>query len=470
MMVIGAGPECRALLDGMQAKVEANYAGFHLEVRGTRQAAYRQALTLARHEATAAMGDDCLEVLKRYIAWFDDPHLFVYQSPRLDSLETMARMAGVPTFAVDRAAILSRLSDPTIQADPIEGVWYDRGMRLAVIPDPAGARKRFIAVVIASDTLTLPVGAVHATFTRRDDGDYDADLRWRSLAVTRPLVTLHRGGTLMRLSPGMWGKLVGGPAVERELLDTVEVHRPTLTWRGDSIAILAIPSHDYSQRATLAALLAANRNKLDSARVLVIDLRGNEGGSSLTTSALHPYLVGAETLAPEQDFGARVMLSSEDQINYSRRAFGSDTSAFVRRLVAAMAESPGQLVPLYDPAEPVPATEYPEPRFGPRQVLVLTDGGTVSAAEVMVRLAIRSERAVVIGEPTAGALDYQNVSIVRIHPDEDRWFLGYPTIAAHPRLPEGGMRGRGIAPEIELRWAAVSDPVAAAVKAASRFD
>lgn len=470
IVAVGAGPECRALLDGMQAKVESNYAGFQLEVRDTRRTQYQQALARARRDAATVTDDGCLDVLKRYIGWFADPHLFVYQSPRLDSTETLSRMATVPTRQVDRSALHSRLSDPAARLDPIEGIWYDRGMHLAVIPAPDGTRDRFIAVVVASDTVTLPVGAVHATFIRRTDGSYDAELRWRSLAVTRPLVTLHRGGTLMRLSPGMWGKVVGGPAAERALLDTADAHRPTLAWRGDTVAVIAIPSHDYSQRASLGAILAGNRDRLDSAKVLVIDLRGNEGGSSLTTAALNPYLMGDGPLAPEPDHGAPMMLSSADQVSYARRSFGNDSSTFVRRIVAAMAAAPGELVPLFDPAQPVPAPEYPPPRFGPRRVLVLIDGGTVSAAEVLVQLAIRSDRAVVVGEPTAGALDYQSVSIVRIHPDENRWFLGYPTIAAHSQLPEGGMRGKGIAPEVELRWAGVSDPVAAAVRAASRVD
>ena len=75
--------------------------------------------------------------------------------------------------------------------------------------------------------------------------------------------------------------------------------------------------------------------------------------------------------------------------------------------------------------------------------------------------ATREGRAPVIGQPTAGALDYQSVSIVRIHPDHSRWYLGYPTITAHRRLPEGGMRGKGIAPTIPIDWDRVADPVAA---------
>jgi hypothetical protein len=61
-----------------------------------------------------------------------------------------------------------------------------------------------------------------------------------------------------------------------------------------------------------------------------------------------------------------------------------------------------------------------------------------------------SALATVFGEPTAGALDYQSVNVVRILPDESRRFLGYPTITASRRLPQNGMRGRGIMPHVRV--------------------
>lgn len=462
LLLSAAAPTCRELLDGAQAKVEANYAGFLLEVRGKpRQTAHDRMLAALRRQAANTATDACFAVLQLYIDWFNDPHLFVYQNPRLDSAETQRRSASVPRRQVDEAAVRARLTRLGANADPIEGIWHDGAMQLAVIPDPAGVAGRFIAVVTVSDTATLPVGSVHAVFTRRQGG-YDMDLRWRSLAVTHPPVTMHRGGTLLRLSPGMWGKRFPGPAAERALLDTMDVHRPSFTWRGTS-AIISVPSHDGVHQARLGTLLNENRARLDSAATLIIDLRGNEGGGSQTTAALHPYVVGVDSLDPDADFGEPVMLSSPDQINYTKRAFGSDTSAFVRRIVAAMEAAPGALVPMFDPTQRSPATTYPPPIFGPRRVAMLIDGGTVSASEVIVLLALRSDRTLVIGEPTAGALDYQSTNIVRIHADESRWFLGYPTVTAHVRLPEGGMRGKGIAPEIALKWSGVVDPVAAAI-------
>jgi C-terminal processing protease CtpA/Prc len=90
---------------------------------------------------------------------------------------------------------------------------------------------------------------------------------------------------------------------------------------------------------------------------------------------------------------------------------------------------------------------------------VIVDRGTVSASEVLVLTALRSPRATVFGEPTAGALDYQSASIVSLSPRENRWYLGYGTITRSRDLPRGGMRGHGIPPQVRLDLHRIADPV-----------
>jgi C-terminal processing protease CtpA/Prc len=240
----------------------------------------------------------------------------------------------------------------------------------------------------------------------------------------------------------------------------VDPHRPVV-YRKNGTIVFAIPSHNGYKRA-LDSLVATYRAEMSAADRLIIDLRGNEGGGSQMTNDLEPFVSLKEELPNPFPIDMPLMLSSEHQIAYARQSFGSDTSKFVRGLVERLRASPGELVPLNDPADTVKA---PDPRdwvvtSGPRRVGVLVDRGTVSASEVFVLYALRSPRATVFGEPTAGALDYQSASIVSISPHERRWYLGYGTITRGPGLPVGGMRGKGIAPQVRIQLSAVTDPVA----------
>lgn len=86
-----------------------------------------------------------------------------------------------------------------------------------------------------------------------------------------------------------------------------------------------------------------------------------------------------------------------------------------------MEAGPGRLVPAYD-GETATILRV-TPLDGPWKVAVLTDGGTVSAADVIVLMVLRSTRATTIGERTAGALDYQSTAIIGLGTGDRRVWI-----------------------------------------------
>jgi hypothetical protein len=449
---------CAATFDSLVARIEQNYAGYQLEVTGARPTQYRAMVASLRRAAGRADVSHCYQTLAELTAWFDDPHLFVYQSARLDSSETRRRMAAVGHLPVNEAVLRADLARRGKQLDPIEGIWYDRGLRVAIVPAPDKGPRHFLAVVLTSDTLTWAPGDIRARLARTSAGHYDVELSERNYALRHLRGTLHRR-VLLRLSPGIWGKEFPLLPADSGSLDPGDAHRATWQARAES-NVLSIPSHDPTYLPALQAIGVAHDRDLRDTRFLIIDLRGNEGGSSWMTLPLVPYLASVPRRSSPYDTGTAVMLSSPLQIAYAKRGFGSDTSAFVRSLVRRLEAAPGALVPLTEPGRDRSPEAIDSVIQGPRRVAVLIDRGTVSASEVLVLAALRSTRAIVIGEPTAGALDYQSVNVVRLSPSEDRWFLGYPTVTRHAGLPVGGMRGKGIAPDVVVKWDEVADPMA----------
>ena len=440
-------PSCASTLSAFRSSIESNYAGMRLEVTGPRRAGFEGFYQRLADDASRADADECYFVLNRLTGWFEDPHLFVFQSTRIDSAEAARRAASIRVLPTDVDRLLARRGargrgarDST--RDPIEGVWYDRdGLRVLVVPD--SVRGHFLGVLLTSDTTAWPVGAVRATIARIPDGRYAIELYERNFARRHLFGVIHKEA-ILRLSPGIWAKELP-PGTVRGLIDSVVPHQPTLVRRGNTV-IVSMVSHDPTYRRVLDSLVAANDSVLRFADKFIVDLRGNEGGAAFTSNSLRPYIESRRQQATPYDGDTAVMLSSPAQIEYARRGFGSDTSAFVRELIARLRANPGALVPLPTSA----ANDTPLEEIGPAKVAVITDGGTVSAAEVLVLRALRSTRAVVVGEPTRGALDYQSVNIVRVSPGENRWFLGYPTITASAHLPRGGMRGTGIRPDVGI--------------------
>jgi hypothetical protein len=454
-----SNPPCGVTLGLLERKMHLDYAGYTLELRGDRLTEFAAMKRAMQDRADRAHGDDCYFVLRDFVAWFNDPHLFVFENTRLDTAETTRRAASVERRGVTEASAREYLARRGGQLDPIEGIWYDRGMRVAVVPDSAGGPGRFVAVLLTSDTSIWSPGSVRARFTRRADGSYDGLVAEPDYFVGHRHAEIYRH-VLLRMSPGIWGKEFPVPDADRGTLDPVDPHRPVV-YRKNGTLVFAIPSHG-GFKPTLDSLVNEHRVELAHADRMIIDLRGNEGGGSFMTHSLEAFVSLERQLPNPFPTNHPLMLSSDDQIAYARRAFGADTTAFVRGLLDRLRASPGELVPLNDPSDTssAPNDRTAPVTTGPRRVGVLIDRGTVSASEVLVLTALRSPRVTVFGEPTAGALDYQSTSIVSLSPKEKRWYLGYGTITRGPGLPLGGMRGQGIPPQVPIDLHRVVDPVA----------
>jgi hypothetical protein len=456
-------PACSQDLEGLRASIEADYAGFTLEVAPHPERYHHELAAVRPRAGNAATEFDCFRVLNQFVTWFNDPHLFLYQSGRVDTAEVTRREQVVQKVLLNEADARTYFASRAGKLDAIEGIWYDGALRVAVVPeDRAHPRGPFVAVVLKSDTLTWQPGAVRARFTPRAGGGYDTDLWARNYALRHLDGEIYRR-VLLRFSPGMWGKSYPVAPADSGLLDPVDAHRATLVERNGTI-IVSIPSHDPAYQPAFDSLIATHATAFKSAQRVIVDLRGNEGGSSGMTEALMPYLLTAGPPVPN-DFRQMMMLSSPDQIAYARRMFGPDTIPENKRRIARLEASPGKLVPIVDSLDSVPPDRPDSAIDGPVRVGILIDRGTVSASEVVVQRAKRSSRVIVFGENTAGALDYENVSIVPFLRGEARWYLGYPTIAARAALPAGGIRGKGIPPDVRLDLSTTRDPLGVVDKA-----
>jgi len=453
---------CATDLALLERKIQLDYAGYTLELRGDRLKDFAAMKAAAQMRADSARGNACYFVLRDFVEWFDDPHLFLFESASIDTAETTRRAARVERRPISEPALRASFARRTATLDPIEGIWYDEGLRVAIVPDSARLPNGYVAIVLTGDTSTWQPGSVRARLTKhgakRGAANYDVDLSERNFALVHRRGVVYRH-VLLRLSPGIWGKEFPVPAADSGTLDPVDPHRPVL-YRRNGTFVFAIPSHN-GFTAVVDSLVNANRDALARADRMIIDLRGNEGGGSLMTRALDPFIALEEQKPSPFPTDGALIWSSDDQIAYARRSFGSETTAFVRSLIERMRAHPGELVPLDDPASPVRPAGARDwvVTSGPRAVGVLIDRGTVSASEVLVLTALRSPRATVFGEPTAGALDYQSASIVSLSPREKRWYLGYGAITRSRDLPRGGMRGHGIPPQVSIDLRKVADPI-----------
>jgi hypothetical protein len=472
---------CPELLDALATKIEANYPGYHLEVKGhPREDDYRRHRSAMRVAAeSAGAGIDCLRILQAYVVWFEDGHIFVGGRPRVSTAEDTARLRdAAPRVAWTETDVLHYLESRLVAGtnerpnglDAVEGIWLDpAGLKIAVVRQgmDAAARAseeapgRFIGFILTSSVEGWQPGDVKVELTALPDGSYDVIIYDDVRARTRPHVykrghagggRLQRDGLLFHMPPTTWGKAYPVRPGQEGLIDAVDPRAPTARITDTGAVVFHVPSHVPVHARRLRSLVEQYRGALQRAETLIIDLRGNEGGSTFVTDVLMPFLVTPDKRpARYLADGASAVLASADNIAYFERASWAP-AGLVARLRAA---EPGSVVAFADPphadreaAENAPSTDTAT--TNPRNVAILTDAMTVSAAEAFVLKAMRNTKVTLFGEPTGSSIDYQTVGIVGFGCRNAGLYVGYPTIIGSDMLPQGGVRPSGIVPDVSV--------------------
>jgi hypothetical protein len=444
-------------------KVESDYIGFHLRLPTLDRRRYEASKAAIRRAAAAASDEDCFQALRPYVAQFHDPHLFLSEQPEL-SAEAKARLAAAAeTLPWTEESVRAYLDHNAGHLDPVEGIWYSDTSRFGIVRERQSPRRDFVAVLLSGGGDGWKPGQVKAELTRRADGSFDVRYLYGDRSLHHLEGTIYKG-LLLRMAPAMWGKAYPVRAADAGLLDPQNPRNPTIKPLPQGAWVISMPSHDGPYREPLERLIAGHLEPLRAAPLIIVDLRGNEGGSAQTSDPLAPFYRSAKTQRRRAWSGREAVVSSPDQISYFQSLVRNMTpgSAWEKRflaLVARMQREPGKVLATDvwgNPPEPPPP---PAPAYArPEHFVLLIDRGTVSAAEAFVLAAWQSDRVTLFGEPSGGSIDYQSVSIVPLACRRHGLRLGYPTIAGSEHLPAGGFNADGIPPDVRI-GPAVADPI-----------
>ena len=437
---------CATVLDRVVAAVEADYAGHQIKVDAERWEAYDRFKAVLRADAAGAGMDRCKEVLDTYVAFFQDHHLFVL---RAGKAEGAGAKTARPWTETEARAEIDRNRE---RLDPVEGLWYSRRGRYAVLHEAGTPAGTFFAVRVSGDG--TPSSEVAAILRRTARGLYQATWRDAQGHWQNAEAALYRNGTFLSFGIQGLGRL--HPAIQDARLDPADPQAPLFARLDADTLYLSLPSFLGDYRQPLADLLEAKGAEIGKARGLIIDLRGNVGGDAIYFG-LAPYLF----TGPFQYYEDNLILASPlnlRTLEQLREPLGENGAIFdpaIRR----MRENPGKLVPYLEGASETPPVISP----GPRRVVLLVDHGVGSAAEGMILLARQSSRVIVVGENTRGNIDYQQAGLQTVACGDHSFYLGTPLYTRTRQLPAGALDVVGITPDVPVPDD-LADPLAFAVR------
>ena len=258
-------------------------------------------------------------------------------------------------------------------------------------------------------------------------------------AVIRAYLHTWRAGHLIVQN------ISSSPTNASEAAAIPDQHTPRYRSLSSRTALITVPSFHDRYGSAIAKVVARNAQNLARHNNLIIDVRGNGGGSDSSfeplmalTDANPRFLVGAEYLATPANIAGSEAICGLYALD------STTCRAFMKPVLQAMRA--GQSGDYVLPANETRSTRV-EPRrvlIRPKRVAVLIDKGCASTCEEFLINVRQSFKVKLFGRTTFGAIDYGNLRPYELPSGKRRLF--YAT-SRSLRLPAQPFEPNGIAPD-----------------------
>lgn len=426
--------------DFVTAKIEANYSGWDSKTSGAR-AGELAALT-KRLRRDVARGDETIlrRALGQWLGWFDDGHLQVqWAAAQTD------KPWRPPSAPADPAVALTRIASGVARAAPVEGIWtIDDRYRLAVLRRRPDANI-FDAIVLSTKAEGWRPGEVKAVLEARSDGGFDVRYGAGDRTELRVEARLRSRDDVLDLGElGLWRRVQASPALAAAALnrwpdDTFEVRRLS-----PDTLLMRLPSFGDQHAETVRTLVANHAEALSTTPNLIVDIRGNGGGSDFVYDPVLPLIVSG----PIRRIGVEIRVSEDNR--RLRQAVAERLAASSAEAAATMRGESERMVSAstrFIQREPAVETLTLPPRPFPARVVVLVDRAG-SSAENFILDARQSAKVVLMGqENSAGVIDFGEM--MSMPAPSGRFELAWATTRSL-RLPADPVDPDGIAPTVRI--------------------
>lgn len=225
----------------------------------------------------------------------------------------------------------------------------------------------------------------------------------------------------------------------------VPKRKPTLEVLDAQAVLLTIPSAALPQQKVVDSLLAANQVLLTRTPHLLIDVRGNGGGSTTVFLALLRLLYTQPMVLD----GIEIRNSPHNLAMYrdllTKPGMPAEIRKKLRWVIARMKASPNGFVRA-QPGRTITLGKH-RVQANPQRVSILIDHRCASATEEFLLAARQSNKVTLFGQPTAGVLDYADIYL---EPLPSRFFSVAVPTSRSLRLPDRPFDADGIKPDITV--------------------
>ncbi|WP_162800062.1 S41 family peptidase [Pedobacter jeongneungensis] len=385
---------CSQEFNDVKNKIEKNYAGFKDKVNAKTEATYHKRTQVALEQSQSITSPaQCVYLINEWLAFFKDGHIQIGRnriSKEIEEAKLKERIQAIEHLNLSNEE-LTNLKN----TKGITGIYWneDSTSRIAVIKNKTRFRD-YAGVVVSSKPGKWLPGQVVLEL-KRDKDMLKGIMYDRYYIPTNVSLQIRRdalGSFKMEGSKQSSTELISDAAVASKILSTKTLY-------------IKISTFNQSNAKNIDSLFKANRSNLSKMPYLILDLRNNGGGADFSYRPITPYLytntfreIGADVLSTSDNIAGWAAIATTNGLPPDQKVFISD-------VIEKMEQSKGKLVSFSDDHNVTLDSVKPYPQ----KVIILINKNCGSTTEEFLLLAKQSSKVTLMGEHTAGVLDYSNV-------------------------------------------------------------
>jgi hypothetical protein len=437
--------DCKSSFNWLKTTFAENDAGFPMIIEEKGMAAYNKHNDSIENLAGQANNHlECVDLLNNWTKFFRKGHVGIaYSRPKAKSnkdAKPEIKDYNAETYSVDTIDLFQKLRSGE-QEYGLVGVWNLRYYSVAIVPDTINPERSYVGVVLETSRSEWKPGQVKVEFFETDSGNfvnyYMADHSLVKGDYEYSIAELRTANTYWTRSADYL------PENEQEQLSVYIAREPLLKELNDETVLLKLPSFEYTYRKVINELVEKNEELLSSTKNLIIDLRGNGGGSDNSYSKVLPYIYTNPIKLHSLEFRAT-------PLSYASYKQLSKRSLFFRlyfhfNLRKKFKKNMGSYFNRFD--DSIKIIDRFEPKEYPRNVYMIVDKDCASSTEQLVLYAEQSSKTTIVGERTFGAIDVSNLVSTKF--PNNKYELYYAT-SRSLRMKYRKIDDIGIDPEITI--------------------
>jgi hypothetical protein len=384
---------CETEFQHLHTFMEKNYAGFKEKEASMTKAGYRKLIQqYTKYSKWPHANEECIFILWQFLDQFKDNHVGLAST-----------LGGKTDSAFLKQRQTIEISDEKykqlLKSKGKEGIYYFKwdslAYKIAVIKDKSPVHD-YIGVIVSSNLPGWKKGSVKLYAKMKNDSAAQGVLFMRN---QMPAVNgfTFRGDEIL----GDFQRV--GTTIKKE--QEFDGYEPFTSKKLDNKTLyIKLTSFSPGYKKKIDSLFKANEGALKTMPNLVLDLRGNNGGTDAAYQPILPYIYSN----PVKNIGNDLYATEANIEGWKRNATNPDLSADEKKwyegAIAQMEAHKGQWINWSDDGTYSNFKRLPNPS----KVVVLIDNSCASSAEEFLFEARQSSKVILLGQNTSGTLDYSN--------------------------------------------------------------